>query len=143
MKQISHILNKSDNSSLIIIDEMGTSTDPDIGSSLSISILNKLTENGSLTLCTTHLTPLKVWANQNKNADNASMEFDDKEIKPTYVFRYGVPGSSYGIEIAQRMGINKKIISEASKNLNHRSFDLEELIKRLDKKFGKISELKI
>ena len=75
------MIKKSDGETLIIIDEMGTGTDPDIGSSLSISILKKLTANKSLNLCTTHLNPLKVWANESRYAKNASMEFDAKKIK--------------------------------------------------------------
>jgi len=108
---------------------MGTGTDPDIGSSLSISILKKLTQNKSLNFCTTHLNPLKIWATENRNAKNACMEFDNDKIEPTYTFKLGSPGSSYGIEIAQRMGINKNIIKDASKNLNQESFRMEQLLK--------------
>ena len=134
MKEISHIITISDKHSLIIIDEMGTGTDPDIGASLSIAILNKLTEKGALSLCTTHLTPLKIWANDHHNAINGSMEFDNKKIEPTFTFQMGMPGSSYGIEIAQRMGINKKIIKDASSNLNKESFKMETLIKKINNK---------
>ena len=140
MKGISNILNISDKHSLIIIDEMGTGTDPDIGSSLSISILKKLTENESFNLCTTHLAPLKVWANDHPNADNASMEFDNKKIQPTFIFQMGVPGASYGIEIAERMGVDNKIIKDANLNLNQQSFTMETLIKKLNDKQKKITK---
>ena len=134
MKEIAHILRKSTKSSLIIIDEMGTGTDPDIGSSLSISILNKLTSKKSLTLCTTHLTPLKLWADESPYAENASMDFDEKNLKPTFIFNPEVPGSSYGIEIAKRMGIDKSIISDARKKIDNKTFDLEMIIRKVNDK---------
>ena len=134
MKEIAYIIKESDQHSLIIIDEMGTGTDPDIGSSLSVSILKKLTNKKALNLCTTHLTPLKVWADENSNAENGCMEFDNKKISPTFIFKMGLPGSSYGIEIANRMGIEKKIITDASSNLNNNSFKMEELIKKINQK---------
>ena len=62
--------------------------------------------------------------NENLDAKNASMEFDDKNIKPTFIFRMGIPGSSYGIEIAQRMGLESEIISNATNNLSNKSFNL-------------------
>lgn len=139
MKEISSILKISDEHSLVIIDEMGTGTDPDIGSSLSVSILKKLTEKRALSLCTTHLAPLKVWANENPNAENACMEFDNKKIEPTFIFQMGMPGSSYGIEIAERMGINQKIIKDASQNLNQKSFEMEKLIKNISDKEKEIT----
>ena len=131
MKSIANIIKKSNKNALVIIDEMGTGTDPDIGSSLSISILNKLTQKGSLNLCTTHLNPLKIWANENMKSKNASMEFDSKKIEPTYIFKLDAPGSSYGIEIAERMGIDKDIIKDASQNLNKDSFKMEKLLNQI------------
>jgi len=119
---------------------MGTGTDPDIGASLSISILNKLTDNGSLNLCTTHLNPLKIWADENKNSKNASMEFDSQRIEPTYILRIGSPGSSYGIEIAERMGVDKNIIKNASKNLNRESFKMERLLSEISNNHKKSLE---
>ena len=62
------------------------------------------------------------------------MEFDNEKIIPTYIFKYGIPGSSYGIEIAQRMGINKKIIEAASTNLDRKSFEMENLIREINTK---------
>ena len=140
MKKISNILNVSDKHSLIIIDEMGTGTDPEVGASLSISILNKLIVSGALSLCTTHLVPLKIWADEHPNASNASMEFDNKKIKPTFIFHMGIPGSSYGIEIAERMGIDKKIIKNASLNLNKESFKMDNLIKQINSKEIELTE---
>ena len=132
MKKISEITKTSNKNSLVLIDEMGTGTDPEIGASLSISILNKLTSNKSFNLCTTHLTPIKIWADDNLDADNASMEFDNKNIKPTFIFRMGIPGSSYGIEIAQRMGLESEIISNATNNLSNKSFQLEKLLSSIN-----------
>ena len=140
MKSIANIIRKSDENSLIIIDEMGTGTDPDIGASLSISILNNLTDNGSLNLCTTHLNPLKVWADENQNSKNASMEFDSHRIEPTYILRVGSPGSSYGIEIAERMGLDKSIIKNASKSLNKESFKMERLLSEISNNHKKSLE---
>ena len=134
MKKISEIIKNSSHDSLIIIDEMGTGTDPEIGASLSTSVLSRLTYNRSFNLCTTHLTPIKLWANENKNSENASMEFDEKNIEPTFIFKMGIPGSSYGIEIANRMGIDKDIISNATKSLSKKSFQMENLIASFNRK---------
>ncbi len=149
MKKISEIIKNSSHDSLIIIDEMGTGTDPEIGASLSTSVLSRLTYNKSFNLCTTHLTPIKLWANENKNSENASMEFDEKNIEPTFIFKMGIPGSSYGIEIANRMGIDKDIISNATKSLSRKSFQMENLIasfnskqKDLEKKINEVDILR-
>ena len=149
MKKISEIIENSNADSLIIIDEMGTGTDPEIGASLSTSILSRLTDNRSFNLCTTHLTPIKLWANENIDSENASMEFDEKNIEPTFIFKMGIPGSSYGIEIANRMGIDKDIITDATKSLSNKSFQMENLIasinskqKELEKKINETDNLK-
>ena len=132
MKKISEITKTSNENSLVLIDEMGTGTDPEIGASLSISILNRLTTNKSYNLCTTHLTPIKIWADEHVNAENASMEFDNKNIKPTFIFRMGIPGLSYGLEIAHRMGLDSEIISDATNSLSKKSFQLENLLSSIN-----------
>ena len=131
---MSEIIKISSSDSIVIIDEMGTGTDPEIGASLSTSILNRLTDNKAFTLCTTHLTPIKLWANENTNSENASMDFDEKNIEPTYIFKMGIPGSSYGIEIANRMGIDKDIITDATKSMVDKSFQIENLITSINSK---------
>tara|TARA_B100001287_G_C22683870_1_gene532115 strand:+ start:232 stop:2577 length:2346 start_codon:yes stop_codon:yes gene_type:complete len=140
MKKISEITKTSNKNSLVLIDEMGTGTDPEIGASLSISVLNRLRTNKSFNLCTTHLTPIKIWADENLDAKNASMEFDDKNIKPTFIFRMGIPGSSYGIEIAQRMGLESDIILDATNNLSNKSFQLEKLLGSINNEKRELEE---
>jgi len=140
MKQIATIINKSNQESMIIIDEMGTGTDPEIGASLSISILDELTKNKAFNMCTTHLTPIKLWANATLNAENASMEFNEETISPTFILKQGSPGPSYGIEIAQRMGINEEIVKNAAKSLNKKSFEMENLIRTINIKQKKVDD---
>ncbi len=99
--------------SLVLIDEIGAGTDPEEGSALAMSILERLTQSRALSLVTTHQSALKAFAYRTEGVENGSMAFDVETLKPTYQFRAGIPGSSYAFEIAGRMGLSDELISRA------------------------------
>lgn len=125
---IKNILEEADNNSLILLDELGTGTDPDEGSSLATAVLMKLRDFGSTVFSSTHHGALKLIANSENGFTNAAMEFDNEELTPTYKFKLGVPGSSYAFEIARRIGIKKDIIEKATQNIDENKHKLEEFL---------------
>ena len=113
LNSLHKILEEADESSLILIDEIGAGTDPSEGGALAAVVLEDLTERRTITIATTHHGMLKVFAHKTAGMNNASMEFDQVSLLPTYHFKSGVPGSSYAFELAQRLGISQKILNRA------------------------------
>ena len=101
LNNLKNILLNADESSLILLDEIGTGTDPTEGSALAAAVLLKLRDKNALVLASTHHGSLKIIANDEDRFINAAMEFDHEQLKPTYKFKLGVPGSSYAFEIAK------------------------------------------
>jgi DNA mismatch repair protein MutS2 len=140
LSNIKVILENADDTSLVLIDEIGSGTDPSEGASLAAACLETLTAVGSLNVATTHHGMLKSFAFESAHMQNAAMEFDQKTLKPTYRFCLGIPGSSYAFEMAERLNLPHQII-ERSRTINgSESVKLENLILDLEKKS---QELKI
>lgn len=132
------ILEKADERTLVLLDEIGTGTDPREGSALAIAILSELTEKNILTIATTHHGELKAFAHQHPRVENGSMEFNLETLEPTYRLRIGVPGSSYAVEIARRYGLPEPLIQQARRHIGAAKDKLEALIIDLD---ARIQEL--
>lgn len=118
MKNIADMINLVTDSSLILLDEVGTGTDPDEGAALGIAIVKYFQQAGATTIATTHYNPLKVWASQTSNVLNGSVEFDEQSLRPTFKLLVGVAGASAGLEIARRMKVPESVIEDAKAQLH-------------------------
>jgi len=140
LNNLKNILNMAEQNSLIILDEIGTGTDPVEGSALASAVLMRLREIGALVFASTHHGSLKIIANSEERFVNAAMEFDHEQLKPTYKFKLGVPGSSYAFEIARRSGIEDEVIRSASNFMDSDKYRIEYFISELEEKSNKLEE---
>ncbi|MCK9280328.1 MAG: endonuclease MutS2 [Melioribacteraceae bacterium] len=134
LSNIKQILEKADDNSLVLLDEVGTGTDPFEGSAIATAVLVTLQKAGSTILSTTHSSNLKILANQLEGFQNASMEFDKLKLSPTFKFIQGVPGSSYAFEVAQRIGFKTEFIELAKSFLDSSKIKVEDFITQLEEK---------
>ena len=132
MTNIVSILNKANEKSLILLDELGAGTDPQEGAALAISILDELQKRNSFVVATTHYPELKAYGYNRKRTINASMEFDVDALSPTYRLLIGVPGRSNAFEISRRLGLASPIIEQAKQILDGETQDLNEMIADLE-----------
>lgn len=116
---------------LILLDEVGTGTDPDEGAALAVAIVDYFKRSGATTLASTHYNRLKIWASENEEVLNASVEFDESTLSPTYRLITGVAGASAGLEIARRMSLPIDIIDEARTLLDPDLTRASQYLKRL------------
>ncbi len=126
------LLDGATRESLVLIDEIGSGTDPSEGAALASSILVELLHRRCFTIATTHHGMLKAFAHQTEGMENASMEFDQSTLTPTYRFRSGIPGSSYALELAQRIGLSAEVLTNARSFLGSDKWKLESLIAQLE-----------
>jgi len=136
--RVKEILENADSNSLVLLDEIGSSTAPDEGSALAIVVLENLRDKGSHCLATSHLNPLKAFVNDAPGMVNASMEFTNH---PTYRFTIGLPGTSSAFEISQSLGFSEKLLVRAKKFLNQDWLKLSERLKILASETERTLEL--
>ena len=117
--------------SLVLLDELGSATDPEEGAALSVAIAEHFRRIGAFTVVSTHHTSLKVYAANTPGVLNAAVGFDEKTLEPTYELRVGVPGASAGINIAQRLGLNIEIIEAARARLGTETKDVARFLDKL------------
>lgn len=134
LTNIKKIIDKADEKSLVLIDEVGTGTDPTEGSALAAGILITLRDKGSKVVATTHHGALKIVANQLDKFQNASMEFDTENLKPTYRFNQGIPGSSYAFEVAGRIGFDEEFVKLSKQYLDIDKTKIEDFLANLEVK---------
>ncbi len=128
---------------LLLFDEVGAGTDPKDGAALAESVLLYAIEKGAKVIATTHYSQLKTLALDHPEIENASMEFDVDTLSPTYRLRMGLPGSSYGIEIATRLGLPKAVCEAAAKVVGSEERSLTRLITALENELAKVREDRI
>jgi DNA mismatch repair protein MutS2 len=117
--------------SLVLLDELGSATDPEEGAALAVAIAAHFGRIGCMTVVSTHHTSLKVYAANTSGVLNASVGFDEKTLRPTYELKVGVPGASAGINIAQRLGLNPSIIETARAKLSTQARDVGQFLDKL------------
>ncbi len=132
IKNLVQILKIADSHSLVLVDELGSGTDPVEGAGLAISILNELKNKGAKTIATTHYPELKVYALNTPNVQNASCEFNIETLRPTYKLILGIPGKSYAFDIAKRLGVEQRIIEDAKKCIDESKLRFEDVINKLN-----------
>jgi DNA mismatch repair protein MutS2 len=117
--------------SLVILDELGSATDPEEGAALAVAIAEHFRRIGAMTVISTHHTSLKVYGANTPSVINAAVGFDETTLQPTYELKLGVPGASAGINIAQRLGLNPAIIESARSKLSTQTQDVGRFLDRL------------
>ncbi|MGB2752781.1 MAG: endonuclease MutS2 [Pyrinomonadaceae bacterium] len=117
--------------SLVLLDEAGTGTDPEEGSALGVAIVDHFRQKGAQVIASTHYRGLKMYAANDESVINASVEFDEKTLQPTYKLLIGLAGASSGIEIARRFGIDQNVIDNARENLDLSAQEAENYLKKL------------
>lgn len=126
---------------LILLDEVGTGTDPEEGSALGVAMVDYFREQGAHVIVTTHYSGLKMYATNRADVINASVEFDERTLKPTYRLLTGLAGSSSGIEIARRFGLPLAITERAADRVKTASADAAEYLRRLKEQFDQQHQL--
>ncbi len=127
-------------SCLVLLDELGAGTDPEQGAALGMAILRRLMRSGALVVTTTHYSELKVFAHTEERAENASVEFDSKTLRPTYKLSIGTPGESNAFEIAERLDLLPEVIEQARAFLRPEQRQLADLIRHLKEDQAAASE---
>lgn len=128
---IINITNNADENCLILLDELGSGTDPIEGANLAISILNFFYNTGCLVLATTHYQELKNYALVTHGFENASSEFDVENLKPTYKLLIGIPGKSNAFAISKKLGLNQEILNNAYSLLKDDNIHIEDILKSI------------
>jgi DNA mismatch repair protein MutS2 len=134
VRMLRRVLEESDEASLVLLDEIGSGTDPVEGAALASATLVSLTRRGAVTLATTHLGVLKQLASEEPGILNASLQFDAATLTPTYRFLKGVPGRSYGLAIARRLGVTREILDDAEVRVPAAERSLDALLAAVEKR---------
>ena len=142
MTNIARIMKSADSRSLILLDELGSGTDPIEGAALAVSILSYFRDMDSRVMATTHYQEVKLYAIEEEGVENASCEFDVNTLRPTYKLIIGVPGKSNAFAIVKRLGIGDDIINEAKKLVNDENKRFEKVIESLERTRQELEEYK-
>lgn len=132
LTNMKHFLHYANKYTLFLIDEFGTGTEPTLGGAIAESILQNLLKANAFGVINTHYTNLKVFADKNDGMLNGAMKFDAEHLEPLYELEVGKPGSSFALEVAQKIGLPKQIVENAKKKLGTQQLDFEKLIKELE-----------
>ncbi|HEX6125158.1 MAG TPA: hypothetical protein VFZ23_07270, partial [Pyrinomonadaceae bacterium] len=144
MSNIASMMRECRAPSLVLLDEAGTGTDPDEGSALGVAIVDHFRRKcNAQVIASTHYRGLKIYAANDENVINASVEFDEKTLQPTYRLLLGLAGASSGIEIARRFGILPEVIEEARGNLDISAQEAEAYLRKLQDETKQAEDLRV
>lgn len=141
IQRINSVVEQAESTDLVLIDEIGTGTDPLEGAALAMAVLELLTKRKVMTIVTTHHGALKAFAHETPGMSNGSMVFDADSLQPTYRYKPHLPGASYALEIAQRTGLPQQIIDRARSFVGTQANKLEALLLDLEQQAEKAKEL--
>jgi DNA mismatch repair protein MutS2 len=141
LRNLREVLEAADWRSLVLTDEIGSGTDPQEGAALARAVLVELTRRASFTVATTHLGALKLLATDERGVVNASLQFDAERLAPTYRLLKGIPGRSYGLAIARRLGLEPRLLEEAEATLPQGERDVAKLLLDLEQKEQRAAEM--
>ena len=127
------LLYKVENTSLVLVDELGAGTDPTEGAALAIAILENLKSWGAYTIATTHYNEIKKYALSTEGVENGSMEFDIETLSPTYRLFIGIPGKSNAFEISRKLGLDEELIDRAQTLLERGDIEFEDVLDSIEK----------
>src|SRR5207237_2061012 len=133
-RMLAHVTNRS----LVLLDELGSGTDPEEGAALAAAVIEHLLGTGALLIATTHLSALKSFAVKDTHIVNASMEFDSATGQPTYRMIAGIPGRSRAIDVAKMIGLPSPIIDRARERLGDRYGETDTLLAQLQKRMSEV-----
>jgi len=136
--RLRRVLERATDRSLVLLDELGSGTDPEEGSAIATAVIEHLLDTGALMIVTTHLSALKSFAVNDARIVNASMEFDAATAQPTYRMISGIPGRSRAIDVAQIIGLPPSIVDRARQHLGDRYGETDSLIAELQKKMSEV-----
>lgn len=132
LTNMKHFLLQADKKTLFLIDEFGTGTEPSLGGAVAESILEDLTRSGAYGVINTHYTNLKVFADRTPGLINGAMRFDGEHLEPLYELETGKPGSSFALEIGQKIGLPKAVLDRAKQKLGNQQVSFEKIVKELE-----------
>jgi DNA mismatch repair protein MutS2 len=140
MTNLNRIAGQATSQSLVLLDELGSATDPEEGAALAVAVAEHFLRAGAWSILSTHLTALKVYAENAAGVVNAAVGFDERTLAPTYELRLGVPGASAGINIAQRLGLSPAIIQAAQARLSTQTQDIARFLDSLHEQLAALDQ---
>ena len=140
LTKMNHFLDAAYGKTLVLIDEFGSGSDPDLGSSMAQVFLKELNNSKTFGVMTTHYNSIKALASELPRVENGSMQFDSSDLSPEYVLNQGVPGSSYTYEVAQKVGVSTALITHARDLLNESTVAVDRLLVGIQKEKNDLSK---
>lgn len=139
LTKMNYFLNAAYNKTLVLIDEFGSGSDPDLGSSMAQIFLKELNNSKTYGVMTTHYNSIKALASELPRVDNGSMQFNSADLTPEYILNQGVPGSSYTYEVAQKVGVSSALIDQAREVLDESTVAVDRLLVGIQKEKNELT----